>query len=373
MMVGYLAGAFCALLTLLKLSDMLLYRLGCVWLMLLLLSCQRPTKAGLETLSEETVADKKSEMIAVIEKSLHYDTLPSASGLEMLGDHYYVIGDDSPYLYRLDRAYKIESQVAIFDTVGFGNGRIAKAEKPDLEGMALFQYQGKPYLLMMGSGSAPARRGGFLYNICGDSICAEGAAQAGARTVNLDELYRQLEKPEIIGDGLLNIEGVAAGQGMLYLLQRAVGQGRNVLITYKLSEFIPYLLSENKAALPQPSFHFFSLPELNSLQAGFSGAFVFDDKLFFTASLEDTGDAINDGAVLGSYVGFIPFADLDTSGQLQVPATLITQSDGKPYTGKAESLVVKQRMGKGRYRLVVVSDDDKGGSELLEVTLTVGK
>ena len=312
-------------------------------------------------------------MIAVIDKSLHYNNLPSASGLEMLGDHFYVIGDDSPYLYRLDKDYKIVSQVAIFDTTGFGNGRIAKAEKPDLEGMAMFQYRGKPYLLMLGSGSAPARRTAFLYNICGDSICAEGAEQEGARAVNLDELYRQLEKPEIIGEGLLNIEGVAAGHGKLYLLQRAIGKEQNVVITYKLSEFIPYLLSGTGAPLPKPSFSFFSLPELNYLQAGFSGAFVFDDKLFFTASLEDTGDAISDGAVLGSYIGFIPFSDMDKSGTVPVTATLIMQPDGKPYTGKAESLVVKQRLGKGRYSFVVVSDDDKGGSELLELTLSIGK
>jgi hypothetical protein len=34
-------------------------------------------------------------------------------------------------------------------------------------------------------------------------------------------------------------------------------------------------------------------------------------------------------------------------------------------------LVVQKREGKGRYRLVVVSDDDLGGSELLEVLLSV--
>ena len=351
---------------------MLLYRLACVALVLLL-SCQRPSGAGFEVLDEINGSDGKDEMVAVIDKTVHYNNLPSASGLEMLGDHFYVIGDDSPYLYRLDRNYNIVSQVAIFDTAGFGNGRIAKAEKPDLEGMALLQYQGKPYLFMLGSGSAPARRRGFLYNICGDSICAEWAEQEGARAVNLDELYRQLEKPEIIGEGLLNIEGVAAGHGKLYLLQRAIGKGQHVLISYKLSEFIPYLLSDAGAPLPKPSFSFFSLPELNYLQAGFSGAFVFDDKLFFTASLEDTRDAINDGAVLGSYIGFIPFTFTKKPGTLPVNATLIMQPDGKPYTGKAESLVVKQRLGKGKYSFVVVSDDDQGGSELLELTLTIGK
>ncbi|WP_018479561.1 DUF6929 family protein [Pontibacter roseus] len=310
-------------------------------------------------------------MKATIEKVLLYDSLPSASGLELLGDQYYVIGDDSPYLYRLDEDYKLLSQVALFDTTGFGaTGRIAKSEKPDLESMTLFQYQGKPYLLMLGSGSSPERRKAFLSNICGDSLCREGST---TKEVDLDALYKQLETQEVLGESTLNIEGVAAGHGKLYLLQRAIGSGQNVLITFSLGEFIPYLLGESGGRIPKHELAYFRLPELKNLQAGFSGAFVYDDKLFFTASLEDTQDAIGDGEVLGSYVGFIPFREIGKQDSLEVPATLIVQADGKPYAGKAESLVVKKREGKGRYRLVVVSDDDKGGSELLEISLTAGQ
>jgi hypothetical protein len=292
----------------------------------------------------------------------------------MLGGHYYVTGDDSPYLYRLDKNYALVDQEAIFDTAGFENGRIAKSDKADLEGMTLLQYQGKPYLLMMGSGSAPARRKAYLYNICGDEICQEGAGMHSARAIDLEGLYSQIEsKAGILGGSLLNIEGVAAGHGRLYLLQRALGAGQNVLISYRLAEFIPYLLGESGARVPKAEVVYFRLPELNYLQAGFSGAYVYDDKLFFTASLEDTNDAYGDGQVLGSYVGYIPFREIGRQDTLPVPATLIMFPDGTPYTGKAESLVVKKREGKGRYSLVVVSDDDQGGSELLELLLRVAQ
>ncbi|MDX5419688.1 MAG: hypothetical protein LPK09_10775 [Hymenobacteraceae bacterium] len=311
-------------------------------------------------------------MKASITKILQYDNLPSASGLEMLGNHYYVVGDDSPYLYRLDKSFRLVSQEAIFDTTGFENGRLAKAVKADLESMTLLQHQGKPYLLMMGSGSAPARRKAYLYNICGDEICQERAGTHGAKTIDLDALYQQLEeKADTLGGSLLNIEGVAAGHGKLYLLQRAIASGQNVLISYRLSEFIPYLSGEAGTALPKAELSYFRLPQLNNLQAGFSGAYVYDDKLFFTASLEDTNDAYGDGEVLGSYVGYIAFSEIGKQDTLEIPATLILQSDGKPYTGKAESVVVQKRDGKGRYRLVVVSDDDQGGSELLEVLFSV--
>jgi hypothetical protein len=343
---------------------------GLLYLVLLsmsLHSCQQPA-----ALLNNESAIPELHMKATITQTLHYDNLPSASGLEMLGDHYYVVGDDSPYLYRLDRNFRLESQEAIFDIAGFENGRVAKADKADLEGMTLLQHQGKPYLLMMGSGSASPRRKAYLYNICGDDICKEGAGAHGAQAIDLNALYQQLErKSDTLGGALLNIEGVAAGHGKLYLLQRAIGTGQNVLISYRLSEFIPYLLGETGAQLPQPELAYFRLPELNNLQAGFSGAYVYDDKLFFTASIEDTSDAIADGEVLGSYVGYIPFSWIGKQDILEIPATLILQADGKPYTGKAESLVVQKREGRGRYRLVVVSDDDMGGSELLEVMLSV--
>ncbi|SIR36017.1 DUF6929 family protein [Pontibacter lucknowensis] len=329
-------------------------------------SCQQPTTA-----SSATPYHADLTMKATIEKHLHFDNLPSASGLEMLGDHYYVTGDDSPYLYKLDKNYRLLSHEAIFDTTGFENGRIAKADKADLEGMTLLQHQGKPYLLMMGSGSAPARRKAYLYNICGDDICREGADTHGAKAIDLDPLYKELEAQMKLGESLLNIEGVAAGHGRLYLMQRAIGTGQNMLISYNLAEFIPYLLSESAVQLPKPELAYFRLPELELLQAGFSGAYVYDDKLFFTASLEDTNDAYGDGEVLGSYIGYIPFNAIGKQDTLQIPATPMLQADGELYTGKAESLVVKKREGKGRYRLVVVSDDDLGGSELLEVMLTV--
>jgi hypothetical protein len=336
-------------------------------LSLAVFSCQQPA-----ALFSGEPAIPELNMKATITQQLHYDTLPSASGLEMLGDHYYIVGDDSPYLYRLDKNFRLESQEAIFDTAGFENGRVAKADKADLEGMTLLQHQGKPYLLMMGSGSASARRKAYLYNICGDDICREGAGVHGARTIDVNALYQQLEqKTDTLGGALLNIEGVAAGHGKLYLLQRAIGTGQNVLISYRLSEFIPYLLGETGAQLPEPELSYFRLPDLNMLQAGFSGAYVYDDKLFFTASLEDTSDAYADGEVLGSYIGYIPFTWIGKQDILEVPATQIVQADGKPYTGKAESLIVQKREGKGRYRLVVVSDDDMGGSELLEVLLSV--
>ncbi|WP_244554755.1 DUF6929 family protein [Pontibacter indicus] len=334
-------------------------------LSLVALSCQQ---SAFMLSNDPTIPE--SNMKATITQTLHYDNLPSASGLEMLGDNYYVVGDDSPFLYGLDKNFQIVSREAIFDTTGFENGRIDKAEKVDLEGITLLQHQGKPYLLMMGSGSAPARRKAYLYNICGDDICREGAGKEGARTIDLDNLYTQIEEQVGLEEGSLNIEGVAAGHGKLYLLQRAIATGQNVLVSYRLADFIPYLLGEANTNLPQPELSYFRLPVLKNLQAGFSGAYVYDDKLFFTASLEDTNDAYNDGEVLGSYIGYIPFSWVGKQDTLQIPATVISQADGNPYTGKAESLVVQKREGKGRYRMIVVSDDDQGGSELLELLLS---
>src|SRR3712207_8318455 len=54
-------------------------------------------------------------------------------------------------------------------------------------------------------------------------------------------------------------------------------------------------------------------PEINGLKAGFSGASFFEDKIFITASVENTNDAYLDGEVLGSFVGYIPRSEEHTS------------------------------------------------------------
>ncbi|QCR25113.1 hypothetical protein [Pontibacter sp. SGAir0037] len=332
-------------------------------------------------------------MRASIQNKVFYDKIPSASGLEAVGKYYYVIGDDSPFLYKLDQDFQLVERLVLSDTANFITGRVPKAEKLDLEGMTSFLRNNKHYLLLLGSGSGPMRNSAFL---------VENAGSPNSNVVvtvhKLEDLYAQIQSSGALQNAELNIEGVAASNDKLFLLQRGVGDGSNILLSYDLDEFFRFLtynpveqesadsgLSLSGGAgigdatenlhvptFPAPAIHQFHLPILGDLQAGFSGAFVFDEKLFFTASIENTADAVNDGEVLGSYIGYIPLDAIpaDDSAIVSVPAAVITRPDGATYIGKVESLVVLEKSGGGRrYRIIAVSDDDRGNSELLEVQL----
>ena len=78
-----------------------------------------------------------------------------------------------------------------------------------------------------------------------------------------------------------------------------------------------------------------------------------------SASVEATTDAVADGAVLGSFVGVV-----DLVAQTATFARL-AWADGRAYLGKVEGLAVHRIRGPGWLELLLVTDDDLGGSTAL--------
>ena len=338
-------------------KNSLAFKLRIFLLLPILFSCSSSTS--------EYNQDFPTTMKAIITNKFFYEDIPSASGIEVIGDSIYIIGDDSPYLYQLNRDFKQTSKLALADTSGFKSGRVAKSEKMDLESMASYERNGKNYLLILGSGASDARMKGFV--IEADKVTGK---LGKPKSYTLDKLYQQLQdNKEVVKNDQLNIEGLTVESGNVYLMHRAVKQAPNILLEYNAEAFFSAL--EMNGDVPEPEVHHFKLEKLEGYQAGFSGADIFDGKLFFTASVEQTEDAIADGEVLGSYVGVIYLADLDSNSRKPVASksALLVYKNNKPYKGKAESLVVSK--DKDKYKVLVVSDDDKGHSELLEVELVI--
>jgi hypothetical protein len=98
------------------------------------------------------------------------------------------------------------------------------------------------------------------------------------------------------------------------------------------------------------------LPHINGRAAGFSGATFVQDRLFVSASVEDTNDAVLDGAVLGSFVGVLD------GPQRAATFARLRWADGRDYLGKVEGLAVRRTLGTGRWEVLLVTDDDAGGS-----------
>ncbi|WP_276498897.1 DUF6929 family protein [Pontibacter litorisediminis] len=330
--------------------------------LLLLQACKSEPPQTSVTTNQAAAHMKELKLIATTSRQVFYEQLPSASGLEYVEGVFYVLGDDSPFLYQLDKDYKLVGRYPLFDTTGVINGRIPKDVKPDLESMGTFTYGRDAMLLLMGSGASKARNKGYLVNLTDDMQVQE---------LDLSRFYTFLKQVlRLEQDGQLNLEGLAMDNTYAYLLQRPAGGGPNTLLRFDADGFKNFILG--KADIPPVALYHFKLPEMRQLVAGFSGAYAVDGKLFFTASVEETHNAIEDGEVHGSYVGLIdlralPYA-FDPATPLQVPVAQLTNEDGTGYVGKAESLVVLKGEGQ-QFKVVVVSDDDKGHSELLEVQL----
>ncbi|MDO7852603.1 DUF6929 family protein [Hymenobacter convexus] len=297
-------------------------------------------------------------MTASILAETSIPNLPSASGVEIIGATAYVIGDDAPLLYQLDaRTLAVTGRVPLFETTAFDTGRLPKADKPDLECMAALTWpDGRAGLLLLGSGSRPNRARGWFVHTETDAPAPE--------SVDLAPLYALLQ-PYLALGVVLNLEAAATSETELLLFQRTVGRAdAAVLFRLPLAATLAFLA--HGGAEPAVRQQLFELPEIAGSPAGFSGATFVDGLLFVTASVENTQDAVLDGEVLGSFVGVV---DLET--QKVVFARLVWR-DGRAYCGKVEGLAVRQSIGPGHWELLLVTDDDAGGSTAVvaEITLT---
>jgi hypothetical protein len=306
-------------------------------------------------------------MKATIQRHHTFPDIPSASGMELIGNRLYVIGDDSPFLYVLDLAsLQLVDQIRLFESDDFGSGRIPKLLKPDLECLTRLDIGGQDHLVAFGSGSAPNRAQAYTI-----PIPAGSQKPTAVRQHSLQDLYGALQADqELLGNDQLNLEAAATTPDKLLLLQRASQAGPNLILSFSRQEFTAYLTGTRKK-LPAYQAIPCQLPRLAGLDARFSGAIVYHNLLFFTASVENTADAILDGEVLGSFVGWIDLAAVKPgSGPQALPTTLLRNDEGQPYKGKVESLVILDSPRAHTFRALAMTDNDNGQSDLLELELS---
>jgi hypothetical protein len=161
----------------------------------------------------------------------------------------------------------------------------------------------------------------------------------------------------------LNLEAAATSDTELLLFQRTLGRANAaLLLALPLAGTLAFL-SGQSAQVPAVRPLTFQLPTIDGCPAGFSGATFSQGRLLVTASVENTQDAVLDGEVLGSFVGVV-----DLSAQTARFARL-AWADGRAYVGKVEGLAVRQSPGPGRWELLLVTDDDAGGSTAVVVAL----
>jgi hypothetical protein len=290
-----------------------------------------------------------------IDRRLPLRGIPSASGIASTPQGLFVIGDDSPWLYRLDPAYRIVDRIRIHAAdPETATGRIPKATKPDFEALAVQKTAAGSELFVFGSGSLPRTR---------EVLAIVDAQSPGsARLHEVSAYYAALRATAGIAAGTLNIEAAVICSNALYLFDR----GSNVIAGCDVRALRAHL--EHGAACPVPRIRQVHLPSLEGRAAGFSGATLLPDteSFLFTASVECSSNPLDDGEILGSFLGIL---DATSAGHIVRWCELLRDAGGAVLPIKVEAVSVRCRDAQGLCRLLFVTDNDDGDSEMLEATL----
>lgn len=279
------------------------------------------------------------------------EQIPSASGIEKVDDRYFAIGDNSPWLFELHSNYFILNKYLISSKDSIEGQVIPKKWKADFEAMTLMKWEADSALFIFGSGSkSPQRNAGMLIKL-------EGKLQL--TKFDLTAFYEILKEEAKLTEEEINIEAAAVLGPRLYLFNR----GKNKIISMKTADFHRFLTGKkDKIKLKVVSIE---LPIIDGIQAGFSGACADEtfNRIIFTASVENTTNTIDDGEVLGSFVGILNKKELVQ--HFEPECELLTQLD-ETISIKAESITLKESTKKS-LTCVIVTDSDGLASEVLEI------
>ena len=220
--------------------------------------------------------------------------------------------------------------------------------------MTFAKFQGEDILFIFGSGSKPKKRDKL--------IIVFPEREHSVLSFSLEEFYNVLREKEIPAGNKLNIEAAAANSQTLYLFHRGNISGKNLVFSIPLIDFTDYVLNEKKD-IPLYSISSYILPSVNKIISGFSGASMLDKThILFSASVEDTENEMDDGAVLGSFIGILNPETKNINCELLKEGIKILSL-------KVESICLIKSKDK-THILYAITDSDGGASELLELELT---
>jgi hypothetical protein len=275
----------------------------------------------------------------------------SASGLVRVGRNLYLVADDEHHLAQIDTDDPAASPVRL---VRFAAGDLPadpaqrKNAKPDLEALIHFppkQPDEANLLVALGSGSRPRRERAFVF-----ALKADGAIAGEPSAVSLAALFQPLR--EHFGE--LNLEAGFVCDDRVHLFQRAHrGQPLNGHVTFQRDAVRAWLAGIAADPPPPLSIDSMDLGSIGGVPLGITDAAPWPQGgWIFSAVAEDTADAFNDGACVGSVVGWC-----DVQGLVLACERL----EGNP---KVEGLAVVED---GRLWMVTDADAPDRPSELLEV------
>jgi hypothetical protein len=211
---------------------------------------------------------RNSSKKITLKRDVKLVSVPSASACEQVGDSIYIVGDDSPYLYRFDLSFQKVDSFLIYPAKYKREKRVNKEEKHDYESMTSVKWNGQEALIMLGSGSRLARQKGLIY-LLNDNKTVQ---------LNLRRFYSVLSAQMKIDQSELNCEGMALHNDQFILANKPT----NSIISISWKQFVSFV-SEKEPALDLRIYQL-KLPSRNQHGLQLTGLdFSSDGKLYFTA------------------------------------------------------------------------------------------
>ena len=297
-----------------------------------------------EQKEEKLSVVKKKQSKAEIQSYTKLKNFSSGSGMAFYNNHFYLVGDDDPFLVKANREGEILQKWQLWDSSDVQDGRIHKKVKPDFEAISLFPYKNDTLLLVFGSGSKSPKR---------DVILAFHPQRENIDTLEGKAFFAWLKETTGLTNDETNLEGAAYHNGILYLFNRH----NNTLYSIPAKGFNSFMETGLTNSLQVTTNHYI-LPVYKNDTARFSGASYLKEKnaLLFSASIETTDDWVKDGQILGSYFGWIHIDSLSNYHPTCLP---LLYKNGTRFEGKVEAL---HGFAKNENNLQVffITDDDDG-------------
>jgi len=285
--------------------------------------------------------------VAVVIASYDMPALPSASAVAVAAGQVWAVGDDSPYLYALDpnAPHQLVGQPLPLGQAHVPPGvRIPKPLKPDYECMAALPGAQRwaqlwaAVLPNLPHGHAPVTEAVFVLGSgsvrpqreVGWAAVWAGEPQPHVLSLSPHTLYAQ-GKAALAQHGVNtpNYEALLLGPSHAMLVHRGTAGEPSLALVWPLAGWLPQVLL---AAAPAPEPQCIALPCPTG--AGVSGGvWLASGQCLLCASAEDTANAYDDGAVLGSYIGH-----WNPHSTQAIGWAAITTTSGKPLAAKVEAL-----------------------------------
>lgn len=280
------------------------------------------------------------------------ESVYSASGITPFDSGYLVVGDNSPHLFELQENLTNLRFHPIPEWEVFQNEVIPKPIKPDFEAIETVSVNGKDEIWIFGSGSLSPTRDHMLriWKEVGNFVI---------KKKDLTDLYADLRQTPELAGSYLNIEALAILNEQMLLFNR----GKNLVWHFHFPDFCAFL-NEN-TSLPKFETQEMELPTIRNHTAQITGACFSNTgaSLLLTATVENTNNPIDDGEVLGSFVGQMKVKNSNFNSKIHWEP-IVKHDVFLPL--KVESICPKNGTDD---TYLLVTDSDGGPSELLVIQL----